>query len=116
MVSSDIEILFATEENKMTLYIAHVCLNSKLKPLQKGTKENKGIRIEHPDFCERGFVDIAPDGASGEQCWKYCSQCEAKGFPKINKKTVNKNISEQTKRMNNNKCKISAGLNGRNGI
>ena len=63
------------------LYIAHVCLNSRLEPIQKENKEQGLNRIQHPDFCERGFVDIDPSNHSqGEQCWKYCEQCEAKAI------------------------------------
>ena len=83
----------------MTLYIAHVCLNSKLPPVQKGTKDKKIPRIEHPDFCERGFVDVAPSTSSlSEQCWKYCPECEAKGFPKITKAPINELKSANAKK------------------
>jgi len=64
----------------MTLYIAHVCLNSRLSK-------------NHPDYCEKGFVDIAPTGQScSEQCWKYCPACEAKGFAIINEKPSDENL------------------------
>jgi hypothetical protein len=83
----------------MTLYIAHVCLNSKLSPIQKGNSKGRIPRIEHPDFCERGFVDIDPFGyALSEQCWKYCPQCEAKGFPKIDKPEKNQKKSANAKK------------------
>lgn len=63
----------------MAEYIAHVCVNSKLPPIQKGIDGKE--KIDHPDYCERGFVDISPCSSSiGEQCWKYCPECEAKGF------------------------------------
>lgn len=76
------------------LYIAHVCLNSKLKPLVKGQK--------HPDFCDSGFVDISPTSSTiGEQCWKYCPNCESKGFPVIKhpkKKILNENQKNALKK------------------
>lgn len=77
----------------MTLYIAHVCLNSKLEPIQQG-KDGKE-KINHPDYCNVGFVDIDPSGSSqGEQCWKYCASCEAKGYPVI-KRPPKKELSER---------------------
>ena len=77
----------------MSVYIAHVCLNSRLRPVQKGI--NGKEKINHPDFCERGFVDIDPSGYSiGEQCWKYCPACEEKGFPIISQ-PEKKELSEK---------------------
>jgi len=66
-------------------YIAHVCLNSKL---------NK----EHPNYCNRGFIDIAPSSSTlSEQCWKYCKNCEEKGYPIITEYIKNPDRVNQCK-------------------
>jgi hypothetical protein len=76
-------------------YIAHFCKNSLLPPIKKGSKTT--AKINHPDFCENGFVDIAPSkSTTGEQCWKYCPKCEAKGFPVI-KRPEKKELTEKQK-------------------
>ena len=70
-------------------FVAHVCLGS-LEPkyldattLKPSTKDSKEI-ILNKDFCERGFVELAPSSKTqSEQCHKYCSVCEANGKPKI---------------------------------
>ncbi len=60
------------------LYIAHVCLNSKLPR-------------NHKDYCERGFIaESTYTNTITEQCWKYCPECEAKGFPIITPENRNK--------------------------
>lgn len=85
----------------MTLYIAHVCLNSKLKPIKKGYKpgqtDKRTTKIQHPDYCDNGFIDIAPLGATTEQCWKYCDICvNEKGYPVITEPPeINKKISDR---------------------
>jgi hypothetical protein len=95
----------------MVDYIAHVCLNSKLPPQKAGNKNGKVPRIEHPDFCERGFIDESPNGHTGEQCWKYCKECEAKGYPIINIKNREKNIKRvETGKNNMNNLKIKRNL------
>ena len=68
-------------------YITHVCLNSRLD------KSNR-------DYCDRGFVDICPTRATqSEQCWKYCPECEAKGYPKIFKKPIDQSKVERGKKL-----------------
>lgn len=74
------------DKDNKTQYIAHACLNSKLSP-------------KHKDYCNKGFVDIAPSiRTCSEQCWKYCPECEAKGFPVITKYNKNPQRIKQGKK------------------
>lgn len=87
-------------------YIAHACLNSKL------SKNDK-------DFCERGFIAEAPSKETcAEQCWKYCAECEAKGFPVITKKPINEKLkAKMTKARaakNKNKSYKTVGIPNEN--
>ena len=51
-----------------------------------------GLKPNDKDYCGRGFVAVCPSKSTqGEQCWKYCPQCEAKGFKSIT-------VEEQTER------------------
>ena len=76
-------------------YIAHVCANSRLEPIRD--EEGKFIS-NHPNFCERGFVDICPTkSTTAEQCWKYCPTCEAKGFKSITVEQRIKDLKETRK-------------------
>jgi hypothetical protein len=79
-------------------YIAHVCLNSKLP-------------ITHKDYCEQGFVDISPTKSTcTEQCWKYCTKCEGKGFPVIKKKPFNEKLQAK---MENARAFIKGNINSK---
>lgn len=51
----------------MNKYIAHVCRNSRLKP-------------NDSNYCDRIWVDEDRYNASSPPTWKYCSECEMKGF------------------------------------
>lgn len=74
-------------KNKEEYFIAHVCLNSKLPK-------------KHPDYCDMGFIDLAPNKFScSEQCWKYCPHCEAKGYPKITEKPVSEKMNLKIQKM-----------------
>ena len=55
---------------KMKHYIYHYCLNENLPK-------------EHPDFCFNCWVDECESQACAQQNWKYCPECEVKGFPKF---------------------------------
>jgi|GEM_PF-3658757 len=73
------------DQNNATCCIAHVCLNSKLPK-------------KHKDYCNGGFVDIAPSHKTCSlQCWKYCPECEAKGFLVIKKYLKNPERIKQGK-------------------
>jgi hypothetical protein len=68
-------------------YIAHVCSNSKLPKT-------------HTDYCERGFIDEAPNqNTCSEQCWKYCKHCETKGYPVIKQKTMSDAMKLKVEKM-----------------
>ena len=54
----------------MKYYIYHYCLNENLPK-------------EHPDFCSNCWVDECESSALSQQNWKYCKECEAKGFDKF---------------------------------
>lgn len=57
------------------IFVAHVCKNSTLSP----TDEN---------YCNRIWIDVDKTGATSyPPTWKYCKECEAKGFK--NPKTRN---------------------------
>ena len=50
------------------VYITHTCKNSKLKP-------------SDPNYCDMAWVDVDKTHATcTPPTWKYCPQCEAKGF------------------------------------
>lgn len=48
-------------------YVMHVCKNSKLKP-------------NNPDYCDRAWIDEDLHNAQKPPTWKYCVECEKKGF------------------------------------
>lgn len=57
------------------IYVIHVCKNSKLKPTD-------------PNYCNRAWIDEDRTNVKGiPPTWKYCSECEKKGFknPKTRK-------------------------------
>jgi len=63
------------------VFVTHTCKNSKLPPIQKGNKSGTIPRIEHKDYCFRAFVDVDKFNAlSNAPTWKYCSECEKKGY------------------------------------
>lgn len=50
------------------IYVTHTCKNSKLKPTD-------------PNYCNRAWVEEDLHNATSmPPTWKYCSDCEAKGF------------------------------------
>lgn len=50
------------------IYVVHICKNSKLPPT-------------HKDYCNNCWIDIDKTHATTyPPQWKYCPQCEAKGF------------------------------------
>ena len=64
---------------KMKHYIYHYCLNENLPK-------------EHPDFCFNCWIDECESSACAQQNWKYCPECEAKGFPKFTLKDREKGL------------------------
>ena len=57
------------------IYVVHVCRNSRLKP-------------SDPNYCNNCWIDVDKTHATTKPpTWKYCSECEAKGFK--NPKTKN---------------------------
>lgn len=48
-------------------YVIHVCKNSKLKP-------------NNPNYCDRAWIDEDLYNAKRPPTWKYCVECEKKGF------------------------------------
>lgn len=62
------------EAKRNQTYIYHYCLNENLPK-------------EHPDFCFNCWIDECEHYASEQQNWKYCSSCEAKGFPEFTMET-----------------------------
>jgi len=66
-------------------YVSHTCKNSKL-PATKDLSSKK--LIPHKDYCFNAFMDIDKTKVkSYSPDWKYCPECEAKGFknPKTRK-------------------------------
>lgn len=62
--------------NKM--YVVHHCKNSKLKP----TDEN---------YCNNCFIDIDKTNCTTHPpTWKYCPECEKKGFKNPKTRQVSK--------------------------
>lgn len=82
------------------IYVTHTCKNSKLPP------KSKKPRIEHDDYCNRAFTDIDKYNAiSIPPTWKYCPECEKKGFK--NPKTREfKELSEKQITARNNFIKM----------
>lgn len=63
------------------IYVVHVCKNSKL-----GDKEE--------NYCNNCFIDVDKTGATTyPPTWKYCPECEAKGFK--NPRTRQSNMSPE---------------------
>ena len=57
------------------VYLIHVCKNSTLSPTDK-------------NYCNNCWVDVDKTGATTyPPTWKYCKECESKGFK--NPKTRN---------------------------
>ena len=48
-------------------YVIHICKNSKLKP-------------NNPDYCDRAWIDEDLHNTQKPPTWKYCAECEKKGF------------------------------------
>jgi len=81
------------EYMKEPVYVTHLCKNSKLTPIQSG----KNIpTINHEKYCFKAFVDLDKYGANSTTLatWKYCPECESKGF-KNPKTRVAKEPSEK---------------------
>ena len=54
-------------------YVIHVCRNSKLKP-------------SDPNFCDRAWIDVDKTKVKDiPPTWKYCPECEKKGFKNTRK-------------------------------
>ena len=63
---------------KNNIYVVHQCKNTKLKP----TDEN---------YCNNCFIDVDKTGATTyAPTWKYCSECEKKGFKNPKTRNVTK--------------------------
>mgnify|MGYP003593282864 CR=1 FL=1 len=63
-------------ESKM--YVVHTCKNSKLKP----TDEN---------YCNNCFIDVDKTNCTTHPpTWKYCPECEKKGFKNPKTRQVTK--------------------------
>lgn len=57
-----------TYQHKVNMnYVMHVCKNSKLKP-------------NNPDYCDRAWIDEDLHNTQKPPTWKYCVECEKKGF------------------------------------
>lgn len=58
------------------IFITHTCKNSRLKS-------------NDPNYCFNGWVDEDKHNSMKPPLWKYCPECEAKGFknPKTRKCT-----------------------------
>ena len=55
------------------VYVIHVCRNSKLKP-------------SDPNFCDRAWIDVDKTKVKDiPPTWKYCPECEKKGFKNTRK-------------------------------
>ena len=55
------------------VFVTHTCKNSKLNP-------------SDPNYCDRAWVDVDKTNVTSvPPTWKYCKECEAKGFknPKV---------------------------------
>ena len=64
-------------------YVIHICKNSRLQP-------------NEADYCDRVWIDKDLHNAQDRPaCWKYCPECEKKGFK--NPKTRKSNMSEEQK-------------------
>ena len=56
------------ETKKASVYVVHVCKNSKLKP-------------SDPNYCDRAFIDVDKTHVRDiPPSWKYCPECVKKGF------------------------------------
>ena len=73
--------------NKETVYVIHVCKNSKLKP-------------DDPNYCDRAWVDVDKTHVKDTpSTWKYCPECVKKGFknPRTRKSTMSEEQREAFK-------------------
>lgn len=71
------------------VYIVHHCKNTKLNPKDK-------------DYCNNCFIDVDKNNSQSPPKWKYCPECEAKGFKnprKINSTRTPEQIEAFKKRM-----------------
>jgi len=73
------------------VYIVHNCKNSK-KAEFIYTKDEKGkiiSKVENPEYCNNAWIDVDKYNSMSPPAWKYCKECEAKGFknPKTRKST-----------------------------
>ena len=82
MAKQKLEIVGMTH-TKETVYVIHVCKNSKLKP-------------DDPNYCDRAWVDVDKTNVKDTPpTWKYCPECVKKGFN--NPRTRQSNMSEEQK-------------------
>ena len=83
--------------NRMNdVYVTHTCKNSKLPPKQNGNKKLGIPRIEHDDYCFRAFTDIDKFNAiSNPPTWKYCPECEKKGFKNPKQRIIKEPTEKQ---------------------
>jgi hypothetical protein len=73
---------------KETVYVIHVCKNSKLKP-------------KDPNYCDRAWVDVDKTNVKDTPpTWKYCEECVKKGFknPRTRKSTMSEEQIEAFKK------------------
>lgn len=61
----------------MSIFIAHVCKNSRLNP-------------KDLNFCERIWVDEDKYNAQKPPTYRYCPDCAAKGFKNKGTKNITK--------------------------
>ena len=60
------------------IYVVHVCRNSKLPPTD-------------PNYCNNCWIDVDKTHATTfPPTWKYCPDCEAKGFKNPKTRNVTK--------------------------
>ena len=80
MEKQRLEIVGMTH-TKETVYVIHVCKNSKLKP-------------DNPNYCDMAWVDVDKTNVKDTPpTWKYCPECVKKGFK--NPRTRQSTMSEE---------------------